>query len=376
MEKRKSCVKNCLTKKNMLIYWLVLCAILNPFQFQISAAYGETVEELPSRPLFQPLPTVDGLKYQWTVRLIDFPTNQPENAFLLDSSTSHGTKAYPGLLSAYLGEDGYPTNQEGVSMAELFIGAAEVNHLFLAEPLDRDGVWEFDSTQCFASLHGSDFTVYRELGTLNKGGSSTTLDHGQFLPFNDLTAAVSQEHPTNERDALNRELTEDDPRKGEPLYAVADQDANHYFGLEMEISFLYPAGGRDGQDQDLTAYFSGDDDVWVYIDGVLVLDLGGIHSAIPGSINFSTGAVTYRDGEGKDQTIKLAKLFEQRYRTRYPEAKEWDVQAYLREVFRENSHWQKVFQDDSVHTLRVFYLERGAGASNLHIRFNLPVLEK
>jgi hypothetical protein len=110
------------------------------------------------------------------------------------------------------------------------------------------------------------------------------------------------------------------------------------------------------------------------VDGILVLDLGGIHSAIPGSINFSTGSVTYRDSDGKDYTTKLYKIFEKRYREQYPEASEREVKDYLNEEFEENSHWQTVFKADTVHTIKLIYLERGAGASNLYIRFNLDIL--
>lgn len=359
---------------------LFLCFILSVFPF-VDTARGETAERhadaFPSNQSdFHILPTVDLGKYALTLRLIDFDGNRLQNEFLLDSSNSHGTKAYPGLLSGWLDENGNPLNREGESIARLFDGAQEVNHLFLLDPLKTAGVWEFDSTQCFASLQGNGFTVYRQLGTID-AHYSTTMDHGQFLPFNDLTAeSISGYHPANERDALNNELPEDDPRKGEALYAIPDETANHYFGLEMEAIFSYPAGGKDEQQQDLIACFSGDDDLWVYIDGCLVLDLGGIHSAIPGSINFTAGTVTYRDSKGKDQTVKLYKVFQQRFRERYPDASEREIQSQLGEIFSENNRWQMVFKDGSVHTMKLFYLERGAGASNLTIRFNLPVLEK
>ena len=256
-------------------------------------------------------------------------------------------------------------------MASLFAEAVSANGLFMKE----GDTWVFDSTQCFASLNGDTFQLWRELGTIDEK-NGRTLDHGQFLPFNTLTPGVFSVHHTNERDALDNELPEDNPRKGEALYLI--EEANHYFGLTAEMTFLYPAEGEGGgeESEDRTASFTADDDLWVYIDGMLILDLGGIHSAIPGSVNFSTGTVTYRGKDGKDHTTKLSKLYEQRYREQHPEARSREIQAYLNEVFEENSHWQMVFKGDTVHTIKLIYLERGAGASNLSMRLHLDILPK
>ena len=324
---------------------------------------------------FVQLSTIDDSPFQISIKLMDYPDNKAENDFLPDSRY-HDTSSFSGLLSGCLGEDGYPTNRDGVSMAVLFADAMEVNHLFLAESLEKKDIWEFDSTQCFAALNESEFILYRELGTIDTP-YSTTLDHGQFLPFNTITPGViSNCHPANKYDALGNELPDDDPRKGEPLYAIPANEANHYFGLTLDAAFNFPSDGLTAQGEDLIAYFTADDDLWVYIDGYLILDLGGVHSAIPGSINFSTGEVTYRDADGKDYTTKLYKLFQQRYKEKYPDARERDVQEFLDDLFTENSHWQKVLRDDTIHTIKIIYLERGAGASNLCMRFNLPILEK
>ena len=365
--------------RNGMSMLLFLCFALSGFSF-FDTARGETAEPhagvYPTDQSFlHILPTVDQGKYALTLRLIDFDGNRRQNEFLLDSSSSHGTKAYPGLLFGWLDENGNTLNREGESIARLFDGAQEVNHLFLLDPLKTAGVWEFDSTQCFASLHGDSFALYRELGTIESG--NTSLDHGQFLPFNDLKEGVlSSYHPVNLTDAKDEPLPDDAPRKGEPLYAIPANEANHYFGLTLDAVFTFPSSGTDDLGEDLIAYFTADDDLWVYIDGYLILDLGGIHSAVPGTINFSTGAVTYRGADGKDYTTKLYKLFRQRYEEKYPDARERDVQSFMNEIFTENSHWQTVFRGNTTHTLKLIYLERGAGASNLTIRFNLPVLEK
>ena len=367
------------TRRLRRVIALAVCAFLLLsvlWTGQAETAVPETPPAETAAGELHALATIDNAAYQLTIKLLDFPDNQPQNTFLLDPSSSHGTKAFPELLSANLGEDGYPANREGDSLAELLADAVEVNHLFPEEPLQDHGIWEFDSTQCFASLQGNDFAVYTELGTID-ATNKPTLDHGQFLPFNDLTPGLlSKAHPANTRDVLGNELPEEDPRQGEPLYAIPEKEANHYFALEMEAAFTCPAEETDAQGKEYEAYFSGDDDLWVYLDGVLVLDLGGVHSAIPGSINFSTGNVVCRGSDGEDQSVKLVKLFRERYVEAHPEAGEQEIQAYLDGFFHENEHWQSVLRDDMTHTLRLFYMERGAGASNLCMRFNLPILQK
>lgn len=79
-----------------------------------------------------------------------------------------------------------------------------------------------------------------------------------------------------------------------PYNSVADEFAQYHFGMNLGVDFYMT---RDGQQngQDIQFEFSGDDDVWVFVDGKLVLDIGGIHGRIQGTINFATGVV-YKDG--------------------------------------------------------------------------------
>ena len=96
--------------------------------------------------------------------------------------------------------------------------------------------------------------------------------------------------------------------------------------------------------------FTGDDDVWVFIDDVLVLDLGGIHQALGGEINFRSGNITYdkTQSHGERPAATIAEAFSKA-------GEEWDSTAY------------------KAHRLSFFYLERGDGGSNCKIKFNLPV---
>lgn len=128
---------------------------------------------------------------------------------------------------------------------------------------------------------------------------------------------------------------------------------SYHFGLHMSVDFYIPTGKTiDGED--IIFNFSGDDDVWVFIDGQLVLDIGGIHDAYSGSINFTDG------------TVKEPKVY-----SVYPDLTDdhnWKGQTYF-------SSFVASLAENSVHTLKIYYLERGASLSNCRIEFNMPEYE-
>ena len=122
------------------------------------------------------------------------------------------------------------------------------------------------------------------------------------------------------------------------------------FGTVIEFDFYLPvnATGLDGED--LTYYFNGDDDLWVFVDNELVLDIGGGHGAVTGKVNFSQGtwnvenavAVTgYNSGADASYAPKSGTLSTQ-------------------------------LNSAGKHTMKIFYLERGGSVSNCFMKFNLP----
>lgn len=157
---------------------------------------------------------------------------------------------------------------------------------------------------------------------------------------------TSNEFTVSKRQCTNQSST--------PCFAPFgyDTDENRYsFGMNLGTDFYMPEGGQVNG-QDMVFDFTGDDDVWVFIDGVLVLDLGGIHQALGGSINFATatGKITYGKTQsyGNPPAATIAEAFRKA-------GKKWDPTPY------------------ETHHLSFFYLERGDGGSNCRIRFNLPV---
>lgn len=129
----------------------------------------------------------------------------------------------------------------------------------------------------------------------------------------------------------------------------------------MTTEFVQPASGKTTDNKDMIFEFSGDDDVWVYIDGVLVGDLGGIHEKATLEINFATGEVKVGHIDGANGTRKDIE-------NTTIKAK-FDTAGVNTSNFRDNT-----FCDSSKHTLSFFYLERGAGASNISLKFNLTTL--
>ncbi|MBR4473953.1 MAG: CHAP domain-containing protein [Oscillospiraceae bacterium] len=301
-----------------------------------------------------------------------------------------------GIVKPYLESNGYPdTHVNGHNLIELYSEEYPVNHLFIESTHNESGYFEYDSTQNFASLtsemgsNGTDFVVINELGTNDSNNNWDTRKHGMFMPYNYLNSQLVSKL-TNDTDTLGNPLSDLDPRKHEQLYKIPavyppagggdpkPGDADYFFGMEMRASFMQTANGLDNWGHDIIFEFSGDDDFWLYVDGYLVLDLGGVHSASAGTVNFRTGDVYYtiRDPKGNviinNEHTTLRELFKTAYKAQYPEEADSNVEEWLNGIFKDGG---TVFNDYSSHEMKMFYMERGASSSNLHMRFNLAPVE-
>ena len=151
--------------------------------------------------------------------------------------------------------------------------------------------------------------------------------------------------------------------------SVATKDATYHFGMQAVIPFSMTANGRlnaaDDNSTAITFDFSGDDDVWVFVDGKLVLDIGGIHNEMAGTMNFATNEWSVQRSEYNHATNKAVG--------------DMNGQKMSGKLFNTDSEKgvlgtdRETFAATTSHTLTVFYLERGAGASNCKIKFNLPM---
>ena len=263
--------------------------------------------------------------------------------------------------------DGYPSIKAGTytsyntsgtytdeSLAYLFNNDSQVNGKAVYNKVQglfqlKDGYYVYDS-------YGSDgnyavynsttnsFDVYDKAGVYKDSVSDA--NRGQFFPFDSADKVFEERNgqlsPIGITDGTNDKL-------------------NHHFGMSMTTEFVQPKEGKTTDLKDMVFKFSGDDDVWVYIDGVLVGDLGGIHEKATLEINFATGEVKVGHVDGANGTKK--------------EIEKTNIKAKFEEAGADTTNFSgNTFCNSTKHTLSFFYLERGAGASNMSLKFNLTTL--
>lgn len=216
----------------------------------------------------------------------------------------------------------------------------------------KDGYYVYDSygsdgNYAVYSPATNSFNVYDSAGVY-KGSSNSETNLGQFFPF----------------DSAYKVFDEQGNKLSPKKIVDGSTNLNHHFGMSMTTEFVQPNGGKTTKGEDMVFEFSCDDDVWVYIDGVLVGDLGGIHEKATLKINFATGDVHVGHVDNANDPEKT--IQDTTIRAMY-EAAGADVSN-----FSINS--PNTFSGSTKHTLSFFYLERGAGASNMSLKFNLTTL--
>ncbi len=155
------------------------------------------------------------------------------------------------------------------------------------------------------------------------------------------------------------------------------------FGMKLVIGFMMTSDGRlvDENKTPITFEFSGDDDVWVYIDGKLVLDIGGSHDAIQGVIDFTDGSVTVRSDKYDRIRDKNTDGYGWSDSDRYDASQLSSVHAITTNQMHQKNLYTEVFKqsiaefaynDGEPHEMVVYYMDRGKGRTNSTIKFNLP----
>ena len=281
------------------------------------------------------------------------------------------------LVKTTLSND-YPITKNGTSLAELFNNGTDVNNFFIKSTLDNEGYFEYSSFNNYAYLDGKKFKIYNQKGAVSKyenaGETEFYFHRGNFLPYNSLTGKKSL-YLTNLYDEDGNKIARNNERFGQQLYL--SDDVNYHFSMQMTATFLQPRNGITDRGDQMVFEFNGDDDMWVFINKVLILDIGGEHDAHSGTINFATGVVTVNISASQTVTTSLNKLYEEA--NVFPDGTTWNnekISDYFVSTGARDSEGDLIyrFKDYDRYTMKMFYLERGAGASNLHVRFNLQTV--
>lgn len=221
---------------------------------------------------------------------------------------------------------------------------------------------------------------------------ASSVYEGKNFPFNESTFNGITTYSYDSFTDKNRVIDGDDFKvdkysnatvgndKGVGFFPFDNSDstknANKYgFGTEFDIDFYMSETGTltaaDGTQKDITFNFSGDDDVWVYVDGVLVLDLGGAHKVSSGSINFSDMKVIYKAAVDSSDNINN-RTADPKTDDKYATDEKYVTTVDLAKIFKANGAEFNNKNSSKKHTLQMFYMERGSFDSNCSISFNLP----
>lgn len=148
--------------------------------------------------------------------------------------------------------------------------------------------------------------------------------------------------------------------------------ARYAFGMTAYAKFMQPKEGKLVDGSPMTFNFTGDDDLWLFVDGMLVLDIGGIHDAASGSIDFATGVVTIVSN--KTTTTTLQALFTQALRDQGKSDAEITAWMESNMVKASNGSYT-TFKNYTSHEMNMYYFERGHSGSNCKLDFNLVTLD-
>ena len=251
---------------------------------------------------------------------------------------------YSGLYNERIGNLLFDPNVN--SIGKKYIGTGD--HLFqlnLETGDEHYGYYYYDSELNAVSYNQSEerFYVYEYLERTTSSATTEGIGkYSDFLPFNSPYIYTNGRTP-----ATYNYAGKYGEYNGVVHYtydatdsADSNVSANFLYGMSIEIDFYLPntpgtGANPDVYGRDMHFKFSGDDDVWVFVDDKLVLDLGGIHGVESGDINFSSGVVTINGVANNSLSNTLRSV------------------------------------GAGEHTLTLYYLERGSSMSNCAIYFNL-----
>jgi len=288
-----------------------------------------------------------------------------------NTNVNQGTAITPGILTEVRNNSGKDLldllfNPETDVIGKYYAGTG--NYLFqymdsTTENYDgeHDGYYYLDSRLNAASYYQDEGRFYlydyleRTSDSDKDGGAG---QYSDLLPFNSpYIFGEDDDYAGGNADAGRVDYYEDTVRKPGWEYdakdgansfqeynSVDDATTNYFFGIRTDIEFFLPNdtntqdeygnyGNISTRGEHMVFDFHGDDDVWVFVDGELLLDIGGLHGIMHGRIDFSTGTIAY----GPDGTE--------------------DISSFS--------------LGEGTHHMTVYYMERGSSQSNCAIYFNI-----
>ncbi|WP_455529621.1 fibro-slime domain-containing protein [Ruminococcus sp.] len=299
------------------------------------------------------------------------------------SSKVSGNRPIQGIVNNQL-SGGYPTvSVSGHSLEYLFGDTpgtyktvyTDVNH-FLQ---DKSGHLVYNSNENYAYYNQDthNFTIYESTYHIIND------DHHRDQDFNNLTDTTYNGANGGEFKIGFFPFDQYDLSRKDPNFN--GNGFNHHFGMKMDARFK----NLSAPSEPIVFKYSGDDDMWVFVDDVLVLDIGGIHEPAAGMIDFTNGLVWTQDNE-------LGSVAETEYNnlrnsnpslpayadipkpdngvnTDGASESKWKVET-LASKFAGIEGKSCDARDNKAHTIEMFYLERGGCYSNLAIDMNLPTV--
>ena len=296
----------------------------------------------------------------------------------VDGDGTFYTSAFQGLVNSKLGADGEPTiyntDLTEPHFNKAFLTGTNDEHAVLGKVYDNVA-FPFTKGTVFKGTNGDSNEANAEYWYFNSDERSLYLkqdkDDGSYY----LEGTSTDGHSHNKgSDNGDKEGDRDRGHGFFPFNQNTTGGANQYnygFGAKLQFQFTLTDDGKvvvgnDNQKVPIRFFFSGDDDVWVFIDGKLALDVGGAHGKVSGLLEFDEKdgkniATPYVSSVKKGNTsydnknnVKTVKFNGQDYPFNYVGSKPMELDK------------------GTTHTLTMYYMERGMWESNMAVAYNFP----
>ena len=281
-----------------------------------------------------------------------------------------GTNAEKAVLGKVYKDVSFPFTQKPVfkekdgdpeSKAQYWYFDSNERSLYLKQDTANSSKYYLEATEKNNKKDSSGNPIYTDDNSQNRGSDNSTTDSNNknqfrgygFFPFNQK---ITQQ---------NRNVNK----------------YNYGFGAKLQFDFTLTDDGKvqvgnDPNDKvPIKFFFSGDDDVWVYIDNQLVLDVGGAHSKASGLLEFD-------ETENKDANTVIPYVSSNKVggdvytdpanKTVYFNGSPVTFTKQGKIVDKDDKDKEFTLDKGTTHTLTMFYMERGMWESNMAVAFNFP----